>query len=234
MDTESFFKGKRPIGQKLKAFGFCERGDDLFFARPVGDGSLRLEISVGKDLERAAVHTRVVDPDTGEEYVLHLVDDAQGAFVGQVREDVEHILQEIARQCFDGTPVPTKNTAAVLRYARERYGSTPEFLWEDTPNTFILRRSDNKKWYAAFLTIPKSKLGDFPAGDIGVLNVKAPPEEIARLTDGKRFFPAWHMNKRHWLSLPLDGTLPLETLFERLDVSYRAAGTKKDKTRDEK
>ena len=80
MDTESFFKGKRPIGQKLKAFGFCERGDDLFFARPVGDGSLRLEISVGKDLERAAVHTRVVDPDTGEEYVLHLVDDAQGAF----------------------------------------------------------------------------------------------------------------------------------------------------------
>ena len=32
--------------------------------------------------------------------------------------------------------------------------------------------------------------------------------------------PGWHMNKKYWLSLPLDGTLSDQQLFDLLDTSF--------------
>ena len=40
-----------------------------------------------------------------------------------------------------------EQTKKVLQYAKERYASEPEFLWERFPDCSAIRRSDNKKWY---------------------------------------------------------------------------------------
>ena len=224
MDTDIFFKDKTPNAKKLLCFGFRQEQDGWRLRLPVADGALFLTLFISP---RGDVRTRVTDVDTEEEYILYLVDEAQGTFVGDVRKDVETALRTVAETCFDRTAsFDGGDAAAVLDYAREKYGGQPEFLWDRTPDSFILRRKDNGKWYAVFMTIAKNKLGDFPEDPIGVLNVKAPPADVGALSDGERFFPARHMNKRHWLSIPLDGTVPCGEIFKRLDVSFREAGKK--------
>lgn len=224
VEEETFFKNKTPIKANLLSFGFRQEDNDFVLRGPVADGDLQLEIRI---TQQGDVRTRVTDSETGEEYVLHLVNEADGDFVGRVREDVAHALRDVAEHCFERAfPLCGGDAAAALEYIRKQYGDLPEFLWERTPDNFIVRRKDNGKWYAVFLRIPKSKLGRFDNQTIDVLNVKAPMQEVNSLCDGERFFPAWHMNKLHWLSIPLDGTVPCGEIFKRLDVSFREAGKK--------
>ena len=39
----------------------------------------------------------------------------------------------------------------LIIYAREQYGTEPEYLWESAPNTFVLRHRGNRKWYAVVM-----------------------------------------------------------------------------------
>ena len=41
--------------------------------------------------------------------------------------------------------------------------------------------------------------------------------------------PAYHMNKQHWVSVLLDGTVPGERVFELIDMSYLATASAKKK-----
>ena len=48
----------------------------------------------------------------------------------------------------------------------------------------------------------------------------------ARLVDGEVYFPGYHMNKSHWVTLCLDGRTTAEEICRRLDESYCLAGKK--------
>ena len=48
-------------------------------------------------------------------------------------------------------------------------------------------------------------------------------EEVQRLVDNKSIFPAWHMNKKHWITIILDGSMPLDEIFKFIDRSYELA-----------
>ena len=49
--------------------------------------------------------------------------------------------------------------ADIFDYANKKQGTMPEFLWIPFPNYAVLRRPDNKKWYAIVMDVPKNKLG---------------------------------------------------------------------------
>ncbi len=108
----------------------------------------------------------------------------------------------------------------VLRYVLEQYGTVPEFLWEKTPQNGVLRHKGNRKWYAAILRVPKQKLGFAEAGEVEVLNVKCGPIMAGSLRDHERFFAAYHMNKEHWISLLLNGTIPMRQICDLIDLSF--------------
>ena len=48
-------------------------------------------------------------------------------------------------------------------------------------------------------------------------------EEIEKLIDNKRYFPAYHMNKKYWCTICLDGTVELEEIYKLIDISYELA-----------
>lgn len=50
------------------------------------------------------------------------------------------------------------------------------------------------------------------------------PERMESLIDRKVYFPGWHMNKKHWYTMILDGSVERRELFRRIDESYRLAG----------
>ena len=108
----------------------------------------------------------------------------------------------------------------LLRYAAENYGTTPEYPWDGTPDAAVLRHPGNQKWYGLLMRIPSEKLGLAPGGTADILNVKCSPLETDSLRQKPGIFPAYHMNKTHWITILLDGTLPEPELFWLLDESY--------------
>ena len=222
-EEKTLFSDAVPVRDRAPAYGFRERGDALFYARPLCDGQFLFEAAIAPSGE---VSARLTDVQTQSEYVLHRIEGAQGAFVGRVREEYLAALREIRAACFERNAFRADVSRALLDYARERYGDRPEYLWERSPSNAVLRRRDNRKWYAAFLTVAADKLG-LPRTDVvEIVDLRMRPQELDARADGVKYFRGWHMNKKSWVTALLDGTVPVGELRNLLDESYRLAGEK--------
>jgi predicted DNA-binding protein (MmcQ/YjbR family) len=65
--------------------------------------------------------------------------------------------------------------------------------------------------------------GSSPAqGEAGSVNLKCDPELaiILRQTYPKSVLPGYHMSKRHWNTIILDGTIPDDEIRDMIDESY--------------
>ena len=108
----------------------------------------------------------------------------------------------------------------VLEYVRVRYGTEPEFLWAKSPSSAALRHKDSLRWYGVLMYVQKRRLGAHEDGNVDTLDLKCEPALIGALIDKKGFFPAYHMNKEHWITILLDGTVPEQEVFGLIDLSY--------------
>ena len=222
MTVSSIFKNKKVNFSKLSDFGFYRDGDDFVYSESVIEGMFRMDVRILSD---GTLKARVIDVDNDDEYVLHLTNDAVGAFVGKVRTAYNNILQKIADRCFDVCVFSGSQTQKVIQYIRQKYQNEFEFLWEKSPENAIVRRTDNKKWYAAILTVARSKIQPQALIDepVEIIDLRGVPEKIPALTDGKSFFPGYHMNKKHWFTIILDGSASFEEICAGIDESYLLA-----------
>ena len=118
--------------------------------------------------------------------------------------------------------------AELARYARETWGTEAEHLFSETPETYILRHRENRKWYAVVMSVPRSKLGLEGEDPVFLLDVKCGPLLSGSYLGKPGVVPAWHMNKTHWIGVLLDGSASEETVRELLEISYRlTAGSRK-------
>ena len=111
--------------------------------------------------------------------------------------------------------------AELARFARETYGTEAEHLFPETPETYILRHRENRKWYAVVMSVPRKKLGLSGEDPVFLLDVKCGPLLSGSYLGTPGVVPAWHMNKTHWLGVLLDGSAPAETVKELLEISRR-------------
>ncbi|WP_302625524.1 MmcQ/YjbR family DNA-binding protein [uncultured Eubacterium sp.] len=109
---------------------------------------------------------------------------------------------------------------AIRRYVEDKYNTKAERLWAKSPNNEVLRHSHNRKWYAIIMNVQKKRVGLEGEEIIDVLNIKCEPEMVSSLSLQKGFCPAYHMNKEHWLTVILDGTVKDAEIFSLLDASY--------------
>lgn len=107
----------------------------------------------------------------------------------------------------------------VLTFASEQYGTEPEYLWSSAPEYAVLRHR-NGKWYGIVMDVPRERLGLSGQGCVDILNVKCEPDVIGAFRQRDGFLPAYHMNRSHWLTVLLDGTVDRETIVSLLDMSY--------------
>ena len=108
------------------------------------------------------------------------------------------------------------NSELVIRYIEETYGAEPEFLWAKYPDDAVFRHSNNKKWFAAMLKVEGNKLGLSSSEKIEILDVKCEPMLIDGLTGSSGYLPGYHMNKKYWLTVLLDGTVPISDIYGSL------------------
>lgn len=116
---------------------------------------------------------------------------------------------------------------AVLRFAAAQYGTAPETLWLRFPRYVVLRRADNKKWYALIMDLPRDKLGLPGGGVVDVLELKCDPLLRGSLLESAGILPAYHMHKGSWITVLLDGTVPWDTVRTLLCLSFAQAADRR-------
>lgn len=115
----------------------------------------------------------------------------------------------------------------IFKYAKEKFGTNPEYLWLKSPKNAILRNNENLKWYAAVLHVRKKQLELAGEEYIDILDVKCAPILIGSLLNNNGYLPGYHMNKANWITLLLDGSVPKDDVFNLIDLSYELTANKK-------
>ena len=118
------------------------------------------------------------------------------------------------------------NRAELTSYIAEQYGVTCDHPFTDDNDTAVFRHPNNRKWFALVMNIPKSKVEPSAEGRVDVVNLKCPSEIIDSFWAEKGIYPAYHMNKHHWLTILLDGSVDRERLLFLLELSYHSTQTK--------
>lgn len=112
------------------------------------------------------------------------------------------------------------NRSALENYINQTFSSAGENLFVRYPTFQVFRHLNNRKWFAVIMDIPRKNLGLAEAEDVSVVNLKCDPRLIGSFREEPGIFPGWHMNKAHWITVVLDGTVEEEKLVFLLDMSY--------------
>ena len=82
----------------------------------------------------------------------------------------------------------------------------------------FLRHEDNQKWYAILMRIPWDRLDKGREGLVEAVNLKH--DQVADLLSQLGIYPAFHMNKRYWISVPLDDKLSDQQILDLIKTSW--------------
>lgn len=216
---DSLFQRKKVNTEKLLTYGFEQTGEGYRYSTEILDRQFLLHIDISPV---GAVETNVYDHHSGEEYVLYKTS-AVGSFVGEVRSACEDVLREIADHCWDIEVFRSEQAKMIIQYVREKYGDELEFLWKRSPNNAIWRRKDTEKWYGAILTVSRDKLGLESTEVVEIIDLRVKPEKMEQLLSQEGYYPGWHMNKKHWYTIILDGSLSDEEICKCVDESFGLA-----------
>ncbi|WP_049484176.1 MmcQ/YjbR family DNA-binding protein [Streptococcus oralis] len=208
------FKSYQFNKEKAHAYGFVENGEVWTYSCQILNDDFSMTVSITPD----NVSFQVFDQETGDLYPQVHMKSMRGSFVGSVRETCLEILYQIRKACFDVQDFICPQTKRIMAQVQEKYGNQLEYLWEKSPDTAVLRHEGNQKWYAVVMRIPWDKLEKGREGLVEAVNIKH--DQVADLLSKKGIYPAFHMNKRYWLSLALDDSLQDEEVIELIEKSW--------------
>ena len=198
--------------EQLLQFGFKEEAEKLIYRQEILDMSFLIEI-VFVDSQ---LLVEVYDLEFDEVYSLYSVDSAVGETVQNIREHVENLLRSILGLADQSGKISLE----VIDYCN-KYGGNHVNPFKKHPDILAFVNEKNK-WYALLLAVEYNKLNKNTdiTTKVKILNLKYPTDKILDIIDNQNIFPAYHMNKKHWISIVLDKNVKLETIKELIDISY--------------
>ena len=219
-EITNFIKDKKIDFKKLEEFGFELIDNSYYYYTSLLKNQFKMSVKISLD---NSVFTEIIDTETNEPYVLHLLEIKRSGYSEKIYKAYSEILEKVKKVCFEDEIFKANYTKEIVAYVKNKYGDELEFLWEKSPKNAVVRRKSSNKWYAVILTIPKRKISLESDEVIEVINLHNIPKEIEKLIDYKRYFPAYHMNKKHWCTICLDGTIELKEIYKKIDISYELA-----------
>lgn len=120
-------------------------------------------------------------------------------------------------------------TQEFLEYCLTTYGTTPDYPFDDLLETAVFRHVDNRKWYAIVMRVSQRKFGLDSDEVIDVVNLKLPTEMFGSFSVADGVYPAYHMNKLHWISVLLPDA-PDDVVQFLANVSFETTKSHKKKS----
>lgn len=118
------------------------------------------------------------------------------------------------------------NKQDFLSHCLEVFGTSPDYPFDEDFETAVLRHADNRKWYAIVMRVSRRKFGLRSDEVIDVVNLKLPTEMFGSFDASDGVYPAYHMNKHHWISVLLPDA-PEDIVHFLTNVSFEATRAKK-------
>lgn len=233
------FNRHRPEFAKLISYGFIQTEDGGYLYR---QNILRDDFCVEVQVNKNGNHTsQVIDLLTNDEYVNIRIPSVQGEFVNSVREAYKKVLNEIAEHCFTLTRFANAQTNRLAEFLLTEFESEPDQPFaqhKKHKDTAAFRNPKTRKWYALVTQVTKSTLEpNLPALEskqlVEIINIKVDSSQIPELHKQAGIYPAYHMNKKHWVSIVLDDSVNDEQLFD-LVCKSRAFTLKKNAVKTQK
>lgn len=217
MEDKISFKDLIIDFQKLLQLGFVKENDYYKYETKIINNQFSLIVKIYKD---NTIISDVIEISTNEKFMLYYVTSATGDFVGKIKEEYNNIFEKIKNTCCSKNIFKSKYSHLIIEYIHTKYNDELEYLWEKFPNNAIWRNKDNNKWYGALLIVDKSKIGIDEAGSIEIIDLLLEPESIEKIVDNKKYFAGYHMNKKHWITIKLDGSVNINEIYKFIDKSY--------------
>ena len=109
--------------------------------------------------------------------------------------------------------------------------------WEKEPEFTVFRHADNRKWFALRFYAMREQLLKLKSDDplllshgegerVEMINVKIDPEMISDVIREPGFLPAYHMSRRHWITVILDPRVEVARMKGLIEMSYGLTGKK--------
>ena len=211
---ERFFAKQQPIFNKLTAAGFEKKNTYYQLARNFMDNQFHAIIRVNGD---GKVSGKVIDNGTNEEYLplraIHC-----GPFAAQVKAAYIEMLKDIATQCFITEPFHSNQANRLAKWISQTFDDQPEFVFKRLPDYAVFRESGSQKWYGLVMNIPRSRLTNKKARAseerVDIIDLRCTTDQRSHLLTHQGIHPGYHINKKNWLSVVLDDTIPDHKLFQ--------------------
>lgn len=224
IETEVMYKVK-PIEKQLLEYGFILKNGKYHYQKRLFDNAFIAMITVD---EKGAITGKVLDREFLEEYIPLRLLEYQGQYATEVRKQYMELLEDIKKNCFQKEAFLFPQTNRIVDYVFHKYRNSPEFLWKDDDSA-VFREPTSQKWYGIIMQVDYAKLNPFQSGIVEIINVKADYETIQELMKEANFYAGYHMNKKSWLTIVLDGQVDDETVCYYIDWSYQSLTKKGEK-----
>jgi len=218
MTTERFLIGKegKEMKQELKEsallkYGFEKKADVYYYKTLLSNSSFFLEIFY----QKKELYTKIYDSFLKEEYLPFYITNYSGTFLSSLHKEVEDIIEDIQKQC----SLKEEIIPEILNFVGQKYGTLPKYPWKGDSNYCTLTNSKNK-WYALIMKLSPKVIGLEGKEKIYLLNLKHLPQKIDNIIDYERIFPAYHMNKKHWITINLNSNIHFDRIKELIEESY--------------
>ncbi|MCR4950840.1 MAG: MmcQ/YjbR family DNA-binding protein [Solobacterium sp.] len=224
MSLESdLFERLRPVEEKLISYGFVRTGTGFQYEKEFMDGVFLASVLV----KEGRVSGRVIDLFSNEEYVpVHLTIQT-GSFAAGVRREYLKILEEIAGTCFVKGQFLSAQADRIVSLIGKEFNDVPEYLFEKFPGWAVVRHAGSGKWYAVLLdTEIQDETG---SRHVQLIDLHCPLHSVPEdMRTG--VMPAFHMNKKTWLSVIADESCEDEQIMDLVRASWQSTETAADRS----
>ena len=205
------FEKSRLNEQKLLAFGFFKADGVYRIQIPFHDEEFTAEIEVDS---KGKVRGRVIENEMEEEYLPLRVAAQTSAFVSTIRQEYYDLLCEIREKAFDDQLFVSAQANRLAAMVQEKFNDSYDRPFERSKESVVFRVPGNEHWYGLVMRVERSKVcGGEDESLVDIINLKTEDSEHEKLICETGIYPAWHMNKKKWISVLLDDTLKDERIF---------------------
>lgn len=215
MENKIFYK-RKIIVDKLLTYGFKRKDNNYIYTKNILNDSLQVQVIYTKTNDILKV--KVIDNEFNEEYTSFRRKE-KGEFSSQVVTEIEKILIDIKNKVTKENYFLYQQSNRITDYIKKEYQIEPEFLWKNDNKNAVFRNKNNQKWFGIIMNINRYKLDNI-SEDIEVINVKLNPEKIILLLKKTGYYPAYHMNKKYWITIVLNETIKDQQIKELIKESY--------------
>lgn len=200
----------------LEKQGFIKENNIYKYSKIILDNKFIVKI----EYQNNNLTSKLIEIEFNDEY-LQADSPSIGEYSNNIKKEYERVLDEVIKNISIKDIFKNVQTKKIIKYIQNKYNDSLEFLWEKYDDNAVIRNKINNKWYALIMKVSEDKLGINSNKKQEVLNILYDKEDIKNIIDNKSIFFGYHMNKKSWITIILDGRLKINKIYKLIDNSYK-------------